>query len=350
MKNDVKTKNQCEQACLFIEVLRAVETGVLVLDLAAGRVMFRNGKAVKILSELQAEPGLAGVCKVLACSPEELQQSADDGEGPVRIRHEHRIIGFTAMPLASEQHHIALMLQDLTDRDRLASIDEAAETARNIGDLFSGIRHEIGNPLNSIKMALTVLQSSLKRLSLEETEVYLKRIGGEVARMETLLKSFKNFNMFEKPRLKAIDLAPFINDLLTLLGPSFSQKGIVLEVKLRKGARRIYADARALQQVLMNLLANAVEALAGHSSPLLTIDSRREDGHVLLTLADNGCGMSEELLQEVCKPFYTTKPQGTGLGLALAKKMLSQMNCRLHLESRQGEGTAVILRIPCYAG
>ena len=241
---------------------------------------------------------------------------------------------------------IAIFIQDITDQNRLNAIDEASEMMNNIGYLFSGIRHEIGNPINSIKMAITVLQNNLKRFSPEEMEVYIKRIVGEVSKMESLLKSFKNFNMFEQPKTDVVDLFSFFEDLIQLLGADLKKKNIETVLDLAPEARWANVDARALQHVSMNIFANAMDAMKNTDKGMLSIISSVQKNVVLLTISDNGCGMSKELLRDAQKPFFTTKKHGTGLGLVISKKMLAQMNCNLEIESEEGRGTTVNITMP----
>jgi two-component system, sporulation sensor kinase E len=105
-------------------------------------------------------------------------------------------------------------------------------------------------------------------------------------------------------------------------------------------------DPRALQHVTMNLLANAVDAMTETQEPMLLIRSKSRGNVILLSITDNGCGMSEELARDAFKPFFTTKPHGTGLGLVISKKMLTQMHCGIELISEKGVGTTFHLTLP----
>jgi C4-dicarboxylate-specific signal transduction histidine kinase len=111
-------------------------------------------------------------------------------------------------------------------------------------------------------------------------------------------------------------------------------------------ARYVTVDTRALQHVAMNLLANALDALEGIDNPSLKIRGEAIGERVFLSLIDNGCGMPAELVENAFKPFFTTKPHGTGLGLVISKKMLAQMNCDIKLQSMQGMGTTMTLGMP----
>ena len=337
---------QGNEVCIFADVLRDIETGIIILDVVERKIFFRNRHAEKILAPVKNAHEYDGLYTLLHHELDELEKPGVMRTSKTVIRNDHRVLGYTVYRLEEDRRFVSVFIQDITDQNRLNSIDEAAEMMNNIGYLFSGIRHEIGNPLNSIKMALTVLQNNLKRYSPEEIEVYIKRISGEVAKMEILLKSFKNFNMFEKPKTDVVDLLSFFEDLLQLLGADLKQKRILTTLDLTPEARWANVDARALQHVSMNILANAMDAMEGRQEGALFISSRAHKNVVVLTIRDNGCGMSEELLRDSQKPFFTTKKHGTGLGLVISKKMLAQMNCNLEIESEEGRGTTVTITMP----
>ena len=336
----------CNTSCIFTDILRDIDTGLIILDTVEKKVFFKNGHAVKILEPLKAAQDYEGLTSLLCNDLDPLQQPGRTRSRQTVIHYEHRVLGYTVYRIPGEQRHISIFIQDITDRHRLAAIDEATEMMNNIGYLFSGIRHEIGNPLNSIKMALTVLQNNIKKYSPEEIDVYFNRISGEITKMEALLKSLKNFSMFETPRTSDIDLAMFFDNLMQLLGADIRAKKVVIRIDIDPDANHILVDPRALQHVIMNLLANAVDAMEETPDPLLLVRSQSRGNVILLSITDNGCGMSQELARDVFKPFFTTKPHGTGLGLVISKKMLTQMHCGIELVSEKGIGTTFHLTLP----
>ncbi|MDG4474681.1 sensor histidine kinase [Thiovibrio frasassiensis] len=336
----------CKSSCIFTDVLRDIDTGLIILDTTEKKVFFKNGHAVKILEPLHAAQDYEGLAALLCSDLDPLQQPGRTRSRQTIIHYEHRVLGYTVYKIPGDQRHISIFIQDITDRHRLAAIDEATEMMNNIGCLFSGIRHEIGNPLNSIKMALTVLQNNIKKYSPEEIDVYFNRISGEISKMETLLKSLKNFSMFETPRTSDVDLAMFFDNLMQLLGADIQAKKVAVRIDIAPDAKQIMVDPRALQHVTMNLLANAVDAMTETPKPQLLVRSQSRGNVILLSITDNGCGMSEELARDVFKPFFTTKPHGTGLGLVISKKMLTQMHCGIELVSEKGIGTTFHLTLP----
>lgn len=339
-------KALCVAPCIFTDVLRDIDSGLIILDTIEEAVFFRNGHAMRILGALGAALDYHGLKRLLCEDLDSLQTPGRTRSRQTIIRHEHRVFGYTGYRIPGDDRYISIFIQDITDRHRLAAMDEAAEMMNNISCLFSGIRHEIGNPLNSIKMALTVLQNNVHKYSPEEIDVYFNRISGEIGKMEALLKSLKNFNMFEVPKTSDMDLAIFFDNLMHLLGADIRSKKVEVEIALAPEAQRALVDARAFQHVTMNLFANAIDAMAGVEQPRLVVRSQNRGDTVLLSITDNGCGMSEELIRDAFKPFFTTKPHGTGLGLVISKKMLTQMNCGIELTSEKGKGTTFTLVLP----
>lgn len=236
--------------------------------------------------------------------------------------------------------------RDITERLRLESVAEAVNTMDNIGYIFSGVRHEIGNPINSINMILGILKSKLGGLTKEAIEDYITRMLTQISRVEYLLKNLKSFNMYERLEIRNVHLPTFMQKFLALVREDFTKYTISLELHIGPRSEWVYADPRALQQVLLNILTNAAASLSGRNNPQISISVWKTATMVLVRITDNGCGMNAEQLKNVFKPFYTTKAEGTGLGLVIAKKMLSKMNGVIEITSRVNMGTTVNIFLP----
>ncbi|MFN3396306.1 MAG: PAS domain S-box protein, partial [Thermodesulfovibrionales bacterium] len=236
--------------------------------------------------------------------------------------------------------------RDNTEMIRLESIAEAVNTMKNMGYIFSGIRHEIGNPVNSIKMTLSMLRENLDRFDLAVVQKYLERSIDEIRRIEYLLKVLKNYNMYEKAEPQDINLEEFMDRFLALIKDDFLKKGIYVSVEISPDAESCYADPRALHQVLMNVITNASDACEGRKDPTVSISISRNLEDIKIQVRDNGRGMTDEEVKNLFRPFFTTKPGGTGLGLVIAKRMLALMNGTIDVESRKNKGTIVNILIP----
>jgi C4-dicarboxylate-specific signal transduction histidine kinase len=235
--------------------------------------------------------------------------------------------------------------RDVTEHRRLQSIAEAVNTSNNIGFAFSGIRHELGNPVNAVKTTLTVLRRQLEQLPLEKVAQYVDRALTDVSRMEYLLRFLKSYNQFERPAVEAVEVCPFFERLRVLLQQSVQLHGVELDCTCHSERLFVRADPRALQQVILNLVTNAVDALAGGADPRVTVSARDGGRYAILEVADNGKGMSAAVRQNLFKPFFTSKPRGTGLGLVIVKKMLAKMGGTIDVSSVEGEGTRVVVSL-----
>lgn len=259
------------------------------------------------------------------------------------------IISVFKTPILDEDGQVRGILGiiwDITERVRLESIAEAVNTMENIGYVFSGIRHEIGNPINSLKITLSVLKSKADEYSKEMCMQYIDRAMGEIARIEYLLRALKTFNLYEVPEIQDINMCELLDKFLALVSGDCRKKGISVTTQCETDAEWGRADPRALQQVLLNVMVNAMDALEGRESPAVRIAVTGGDRVIRIRLTDNGIGMSEEQQRDLFKPFRTTKVKGTGLGLVIARKMLSRMNGTITVASRKGEGTTVEIVVP----
>lgn len=238
------------------------------------------------------------------------------------------------------------IVQDITEKTRLESIAATANMMENIGYVFAGVRHELGNPVNAIKLTLSILLSRVDTSPVETVREYIERVMAEVEKMEYLLRTLKNFNMHESPELQDLPLKTFLERFLSLAAGDFERKGIPIRSRIQPEALSVRADPRALQQVLLNILSNAADALAGRERPEILIVAAKTNGFIRIEVTDNGRGMSEEQQKELFKPFHTTKSGGTGLGLVITKKMLAGMKGAIAIRSREGEGTTVEIFLP----
>lgn len=254
------------------------------------------------------------------------------------------------VPVRSEDiavNSLCIIKADQTEKKQLEAIAEAANLMENVGFIFSGIRHELGNPLNSMKMALSVLRRQIEQFSPTTVREFIDRSLSEVHRMEYLLYSLKNFNHFEEQQLVSEDLCAFVEQCRRLHEPSLKEKGIQLKLHYAEGPISALVDTRALHQVLLNLLTNAIHALEKTPNPMISIELlEKKRNFVQIIFRDNGCGFPESAKKQLFKPFFTNKINGTGLGLAIVKKMLTSMNCTVQMEGKEGEGATVVITLP----
>lgn len=234
-------------------------------------------------------------------------------------------------------------IRDITEKKRLESIAGSIDMMKNIGYIFSGIRHELGNPINSVKTALSVLKQSLDSYSPENVSTYIERSLSELSRVEYLLKSLKAFNMYENLKLERVNLVAFIKHFCLLAKKDTEAKSITLNIDYNSDEMFAFIDPRAFNQVTLNIFSNAIDALETRSDPKIDISLTLENKFVKIEISDNGIGLSNSEKEKLFKPFYTFKRHGTGLGLVITKKLINNMHGTIEIESTYNVGTKVIL-------
>lgn len=247
---------------------------------------------------------------------------------------------------AGEVINYIAIKRDITEKLRFESIAQAVETMNNIGYIFSGVCHEIGNPVNAMKITLDVLKRRSNELPPEKIADYIDKVASQVARVDDLLASLKNFNMYQTMQPRTIDTASFTDKFLEMIRQDFEAKGIAIGCELGRQCSWLLADPRALQQVLLNIFTNAADAVAGSTNPRISLLVSSDGDRTTLQISDNGTGISEAGLKDLFKPFYTTKQHGTGLGLVIIRKMLAKMNGTVEIRSKLNEGTVVEISLP----
>lgn len=231
--------------------------------------------------------------------------------------------------------------RDVTEKRRLESIAEAVNMMQNVGYVFSGIRHELGNPINSVKTALVVLKKNLAKWDTRQIDTYIDRCLTETERVEYLLRALKTFSMYENPQMERVKLTEFIKNFITLVEEDFLKIGVQIVLASPEEIGTAIFDSRALHQVLLNLFTNAADALQNCEEPKITVSMKRKRARIYFCVEDNGCGMTPFQLDNSFKPFYTSKENGTGLGLVIVKKMITKMNGTICIESLENKGTKV---------
>ncbi|MEJ2153814.1 MAG: PAS domain S-box protein [Desulfobacteraceae bacterium] len=362
---DITDKKRAEQKIrlqneFLVNVIESLAHPFIVVDVADFRIKIANSAA----AGLNFKQGLT--CHQLnhgydqPCSMDEhrcVVREVAASRRPVTLEHfhldkkngeiEHEVHAFPLFDAEGEVVQVIQYCIDITEKKRLEAIAEAANLMDNLGYIFSGIRHEIGNPINSVKMALSVLSMNMDTYPRLKIREFVDRSQAEILRVEYLLKALRNFSMFESPQVEPVAMARFMEDFLSLVETDFTDKGVRIQLSLEDEAILALTDHRAFHQVMLNLMTNAADACEKSDTPRIVIDIRRMPPDLIqVQVSDNGCGMSTSERENLFRPFYTSKAHGTGLGLVIIKKMLAKMNSTIRIESSQGWGTTVTMSLP----
>lgn len=217
---------------------------------------------------------------------------------------------------------------DLRREDRL----------RAMGRLIAGIAHEIRNPLNGIRLSIELLERHLRDRSASPEE--LRLVIDEVDRLDALLKHLFIFDKGETPKREALLLAPLVERSARLIEPQAKTKGVTIEAGGLDSGAVALCNAAQLNQVLLNLMLNALEAVENGGRIFLGL---KQDPHVAeISISDTGPGLPEEQQDRVFEAFYTTKTNGAGLGLAVSRELIENMGGRLYYRNTGPGATFVI--------
>lgn len=331
------------EICPYGQIFDTIDTGIMIMDIKNEDVISHNKCALSFFKHMENPYSYSYFQSLLSFDLPELELKMKKS-GQFTINTSGVIFGYSAYYIGNNL--LWIFITDITDKKRLESITESMEVMDNIGYIFSGIRHEIGNPINSIKMTLSVLKNNLNKFNKEVISQYVERSLDEVLRVEYLLKSLKSFSLYERAKIKEVNVSDFLDKLLRLIGEDFLEKGVTLSYAAQTEVKWIMADPRLLQQVMLNILVNSVDALEGREDAQIAINVTRSSKLIWLRIEDNGCGIKPEQMKEIFKPFYTSKENGTGLGLPIVRKMLASMNCTIDVKSTENIGTTIIISLP----
>lgn len=361
--SDITTRRRVEQDMRrLVTAIEQVGEGVVTLD-RRGRVQFCN-PAFEQLTGLRSWEAIGQRFSRLGVGPADdavrREIRAHLAQGKVWRGHylARRRDGTTyqeqatASPVRDARgriQNVVVVCRDITEQLRYEAIAEAVNVTENAGYIFSAIRHEMGNPINSIKTALTVLRRT-EHPSLETINTYLDRCLSEIGRVEYLLRTLRSFSLNETPELKVQPLAPFLDRFCKLVQDGLAAQRVTLRLVLESELGLARFDERALHQALMNLVSNAVDAMAGAAAAHLTITAKRYRRLVVIIVRDTGCGLDAKQMKHIFKPFYTSKPHGTGLGLVITQKLLSKMNGTVELRSPADGGCEAVVTLEAVDG
>ena len=241
------------------------------------------------------------------------------------------------------------IVKDITKRKKVEDALQRAEQMKLTGEWAAGLAHEIKNPLAGIKVSVEVLLDDLN-ISVEDRAIVKKAVG-EIQRIEILLKSLLNFAKPPKLQLSATDMNDLLDQTITfsLKHPSLSSNSS-REIKILKNfddtIPETLADPMQLKQVFLNLAINAIEAMpdGGRLGVKTIYDNNTET--LEIEISDTGEGIEKTMIDDVFKPFFTTKLKGTGFGLSISRRIIEEHSGSISVVSNSGIGTTFSVSLP----
>lgn len=256
----------------------------------------------------------------------------------------------TIVQLANQPRRKIVILRDVTDRKRMERQLYRSEQLAALGQLISGVAHELNNPLAAVLgFAELCHDDSIGR---EDLQRNLEIIEREASRTAHIVENLLNFSRQRPNRRGTTDIHELLERCFALLAYNFRSNNVTVRRTYCRDLPPIDVDEYQMQQVFMNLIINAAQAMrdANTTDPAITVETRIDAGNrtIHIALTDNGPGITKENLDRIFEPFFTTKKddQGTGLGLPVSMAIVQNHKGELHVRSRVGSGTTFTIALP----
>jgi two-component system nitrogen regulation sensor histidine kinase GlnL len=347
-------------------VLDAVIAGILVLD-SEGRIELVNSAACRILAT-SAETAQGQVVEDLFGRAHSIPKmvrtvvktgsSASENELRIERREDDDLfIDAAVSPLFDEAgpaNGAVLVLRDRTIQKSLAKLVEDRESISAFGNIAAGIAHEVKNPLGGIRGAAELLRARAEEPRTKEIAEIIVR---EVERIAALVDDLMVFTPGDAVRLSPVNIHRILDEVLELVSLDPISEAVAVERWYDPSIPELLADGDRLAQVFLNLTRNAFQAMAPTGGTLVVrtrmpLDHRLsgESGGQIPTLvveiSDTGPGIAADVLHKLATPFFTTRADGTGLGLAVSRNWVSRHSGTMRIESTEGKGTTVKVALP----
>ncbi len=322
----------------------------------AGELTVVNPEARRLLhldenappSEIELEPNIARLI------PPTLQGDTVAHDEEIVLRagaRDQAHVRISCLPFASERDQLlgaVLVINDHTALEHLQRQVRQADRLASIGTLASGMAHEIKNPLTALK---TFTQLLPKRYNdAEFRDDFSGLAGSEIARIERIVNQLLAFARPAPLMIEQVSLHDVVGGAMKLIGPQASRLQVEVRKSLRADTDLIAADKDRLQQVILNLLLNALQASGPGGWIELSTDLElglvEHEPLVRLDVRDNGSGIPADMLPQIFDPFFTTKSEGTGLGLSVSYNIIAEHKGRLEVHSEKGNGTCFSVYLP----
>jgi len=235
-----------------------------------------------------------------------------------------------------------LTLHDIESLERIGNQLQVADRLAAIGRVTAGVAHEVKNPLNSMRLWLEVLKANMPIEP--EPQQAVKMLDNEIDRLDRAVKTFLNFTKPVELNLEETDMRAFLEEVLDAARPSITKAGVEFLLNLSEDLPPALIDRQLIHQAVLNLLLNACNFTPAGGR--ITLGLRRSGEYAVISVADSGKGIAPEDRNKIFQLFFTTRPGGTGIGLANTFRFVQLHNGRIEFESEVGRGTTFRLELP----
>jgi signal transduction histidine kinase len=239
-----------------------------------------------------------------------------------------------------------VLLRDITDVNRLEIQLRRADKLAALGTLAAGVAHEVKNPLHALTLNLHLLEKEVGTggSGSAAAREYFTILRSEMQRIHRIVENFLRFSKPSIPEVKELDLHAVLERVLSLLAFEAADHSVTIETAFDPALTAVAGDEGQLSQVFLNLGINALQAMS--DGGVLVIRTRRDSGSAEVAVEDSGPGIEADILPHIFDPYFTTRPRGIGLGLAIAHRIVEGHHGTTDVETTAGKGTTIIVRLP----
>jgi signal transduction histidine kinase len=334
-----------QESQLCYEIFTDVQLGILTMDVL-GKNTYMNKTAQELLflgGEQDTE--IAITIQSLMNETMALQKKFDQHEVHVPTPEGSRFYSINTAPIFYDDgkpNGAVSIFQDVTKQKILENELVQMEKFSLLAELAAGTAHEIRNPMTTMRGFLQLLAKEFQPEAKGYEYCYL--MIDEIDRANAIITEFLLLTKPAAPRLREANLHNILEEIFLLIESKSLLENVELCRCYAKSLPLVSVDSAQVKQVFLNLATNAIQAMP--SGGQLTISTSTKSGKAVVRFSDTGCGISEPQLLKIFDPFYTTKEQGTGLGLTISYRIIEHHNGRLSVESVLGKGTTFIVEFP----
>ena len=353
-------------------VMDSLPRGILVCD-TNHKLILANKSVLRLLSIISYEQGRESVWNVV---PDERvsefltltllsADKAEEREFDVEVMGVPRLLSVSVIALVQD-HQVSgslILVDDITERRSREAQMRRIESLASLTTLASGVAHEIKNPLGSISIHVQLLQkakNAQEKLCNEthdkentkcephryfrQIDKYLKVVNEEINRLNAIVVDFLFAVRPMNAKLRRGNINSLITELAAFVSYELKETGITCTLNLDENIPALDFDTGLMKQAILNLIKNSIDAMSGGGELTVSTENAGED--VRIIIADTGEGISEENLLKIFEPYFTTKDNGTGLGLTLVFKIIKEHMGEINVRSRQGKGCVFMITLP----
>ena len=355
----------------FRTLLENVQVGIAIVQ--QGNIVYTNPEEERILGPLPLPFTLARLAQDQAAASPDLRKflkriSESEEEGGQAIQEGQTLDldlgGLSAGDRPSEpavrwvhcrarrityqgREALLIIMLDISKAKELEQMVRLQDKMASLGRVAAGIAHEIRNPLSGINMYLSALENKIATGEGPELEAIVEKIQAASSKIENVIKRVLDFSRPSAPKVSLLNLNQVVKNVMELSEVTLRKGGVSLEVSLAQDLPPVQADAQLLEQVVLNLVTNAVQALGEvKGDKRIALATSLERGRIIIRVADNGPGVPPQIRDRIFDPFFTGRRDGFGIGLSLCHRIVSDHGGKLWVDASSWGGAEFHMEIP----